>query len=79
MKDLPSTQLESLQKFASDAKMIGLRYTYINGKDGIDSENTYCYNCGVLVIERFGSEVNKINLIGDRCPQCGFKIDVMRE
>ncbi len=79
MKDLPSTQLESLQKFASDAKMIGLRYIYINGKNEIDSENTYCYNCGTLVIERSGSEVNKINLIGGRCPQCGFKIDVVIE
>jgi len=79
MKDLPSTQLETLKKFASDAKTIGLRYIYINGKDGINSENTYCYNCGALVIERSESAVNKINLVGDRCPQCGFKIDIVGE
>jgi len=79
MQDIPQTELETLEKFAMDSKKIGMRYIYINGHwGGTDSENTYCYNCGTKVIGRTGSSLSNINLIGDRCPECGFKIDVIR-
>ena len=79
LKNFPSTQLETLKKFALNAKMVGLRYIYVSGKNKTNLENTYCYNCGALIIERSKSIVNKINLVGDRCPQCGFKIDIIKE
>ena len=80
MLDLPQTNLEKLEKFAMDAKKVGLRYIYIGNKwGGSGHENTYCYNCGASVIERTGFLVNKIDLIGDRCPNCQAKIDVVIE
>lgn len=80
MQNFLQTDLEKLEKFAVDAKKVGLRYIYINSEwGGSDYENTYCYNCGVPVVTRTGFMVNKINLIGNRCPNCGFKIDVVRE
>lgn len=79
MLDTPSTPVETLEKFINDAKKTGLRYVYIGNFWGHKSENTYCYNCGNTVIERTGFYINKINLNEDRCPNCGFKINVVRQ
>jgi pyruvate formate lyase activating enzyme len=79
MTDLPPTTLDVLEKFASDAQDVGLRYPYIGNIWGSRFENTYCYNCGQPVIERTGIFVNKITLDNDRCPNCGFKINLVKE
>ena len=80
MLDTPETGLDVLEEFASEAKRIGLRYVYTHDSAGISgSENTYCYNCGVNVIERTASKITKVNLVGNRCPNCGFKIDLVKD
>ncbi len=80
MQDIPQTQLHKLEQFAQDAERIGLRYIYIDSQSiGGRNNNTYCYNCGNLVIERKASKLENVNLVGDRCPHCGFKIDVVKE
>lgn len=80
MQDIPTTELETLERFASEAKSVGLRYIYINDIfGGGDFGNTYCYNCGSVVISRTFSKIDKINLVGNRCPECGYKIDVIIE
>jgi len=79
MTDLPPTTLDILERFASDAQDVGLRYPYIGNIWGSRFENTYCYNCGQPVIERTGIFVNKITLDNDRCPNCGFKINLVKE
>jgi len=79
MVDLPPTNLDILEKFAMDAQDVGLRYPYVGNIWGTRFENTYCYNCGNLVIERTGMFINKIELEKDRCPNCGFKINVIRD
>ena len=80
MQNIPQTSLDQLEDFASDAKTVGLRYIYIDSQYGTSNEeNTYCYNCGKPVIKRTASKLDEIDLIGDRCPDCGFKIDVIRE
>jgi len=78
MTNVPATNLDVLEQFASDAKTIGLRYPYIGNIWGSKFENTYCYNCGQTVIERTGIFINDISLDKDRCPNCGFKINVIR-
>ncbi len=77
MTDVPPTPLQTLEKFAADAKKVGLRYPYV-GEWGSNFENTYCYNCRNTVIERTGIFVNKINLDKNRCPNCGFMINIKR-
>jgi pyruvate formate lyase activating enzyme len=79
LTDLYPTPLETLEKFAEDALDVGLRYPYIGNIWGSKFENTYCYNCNFPVIERTGIFVNKINLDGDRCPNCGFKINLVKD
>lgn len=79
MSDVPPTPLETLENFADDALEVGLRYPYIGNIWGSKFENTFCYNCRQPVIERTGVFVNEINMDGDRCPNCGFKINVIRD
>lgn len=75
--ELPPTPSSTLEKFASEATKVGLRYVYI-GNTSHASENTYCHNCTELLIQRKDSIVKKINLVQDRCPNCGFKIKIFK-
>jgi len=79
MTKIPSTPIETLERFAADAKKVGLRYIYIGNFWGTKYENTYCYNCGHPVILRTGFNVNRIDLDRGRCPNCGFKINLVME
>lgn len=80
MRDLTQTSFEILEKFAFEAKRVGMRYIYIDSpySEG-EYENTVCYNCDNVIVARSGSKVTKIDLKGDRCPSCGYKIDVVVE
>ncbi len=76
MVDRPPTPRETLVKAREKALEEGLHYVYIgNVAPGDPYENTYCPNCGELLIERHGFQVTKMNLTPDgRCPKCGEKI-----
>jgi len=76
--DLPRTPLEILEKAYKIAKKEGLRYVYLGNVHGHKYENTYCPNCGNLVIERTIMGVTKFLLGKDlKCPSCGSKIPVL--
>jgi len=75
--NLPPTPVATLERCATEARMAGLRHVYIGNVPGHDEENTYCYNCRELLIKRLGTQVEKINLLKDRCPNCGFKINIV--
>ena len=63
-------QLKEHHKACKDA---GLRYVYVdNSKDPL-MESSYCHNCGTLLVERVGARVKSVNLINERCPNCGIK------
>ena len=78
LQDLPKTPLSTLKRCIETARRTGLRYVYIgNVKEKTDFENTYCYNCRQLLVERRLGRVKANNLYGDRCPYCGVKINVV--
>ncbi|MGB9895936.1 MAG: AmmeMemoRadiSam system radical SAM enzyme, partial [Thermoproteota archaeon] len=80
MNDVPPTPVETIEKSIKLAKDLGLRYVYAGNLPGHRSENTYCPNCGALLIERNGFFVTKVNLTQDnRCPKCGEKIPIVGE
>ncbi|MBN1282788.1 MAG: AmmeMemoRadiSam system radical SAM enzyme [Proteobacteria bacterium] len=74
--DAPPTPLATLRKAYEIGKKAGLRYVYVGNVPGDSSENTFCYNCGELLIEREGFSISA-NLITHRseCPKCSSKID----
>jgi len=79
LSHISPTPLDTLEKIATNSKRRGLRYIYIDGYGKNKFQNTYCYNCGNEVVSRLGSKVSEINIVNGRCPNCGYKIDVVRE
>jgi pyruvate formate lyase activating enzyme len=77
LPELPPTPVSTLERCAEEARRTGLRYVYIGNVPNHTGQNTYCYNCRELLIERDMSKVRRNNLVKDRCRNCGVKIDVV--
>jgi pyruvate formate lyase activating enzyme len=75
MQNLPVTPLSSLHRAAQIGKNAGLKYVYSGNVPGDEGENTYCSNCGKLLIERFGFKIVRMNLQENKCPKCGTQLD----
>ncbi len=75
MKHLPQTDVEIIHKAREIGLDTGLRYVYAGNIPGDIGENTYCYNCGGLLIRRYGFKVDDNRIIDSKCPDCGVKID----
>ena len=56
-------------------KEAGLKYVYTGNIPGDEGENTYCSNCGRLLIKRYGFNVEDIDLRGSKCPACKTPLD----
>jgi len=75
--DLPSTPIKTLEKHIDVAINEGLRHVYIGNVPGHKFENTYCPNCGRVVIRRMGFDILNVDLTEDlRCPSCRYKINI---
>jgi pyruvate formate lyase activating enzyme len=70
MTTQPRTPVETLHMAREIGLEAGLHNVYEGNVPGRGNENTYCYNCGTLLIERWGYSIGK-NVIKDaRCPSC---------
>lgn len=78
MLDIPMTPLKTLET----ARKMGLKklhYVYTGNVPGHEGENTYCYNCGELLLKRYGFSVQVTGLTDDnRCRKCGTAIAIVR-
>jgi len=78
MTDKPPTNIQTLIKAHRIAKEVGIKYVYIGNVPGGREDNTYCWKCNELLIERFGFSVLENKVTKDKeCPKCGAKIDVL--
>ncbi|MFO8101516.1 MAG: AmmeMemoRadiSam system radical SAM enzyme [Dehalococcoidia bacterium] len=75
MKQVPSTPLQTLETAMEIGKEAGLRYVYIGNVPGSAGENTVCYSCGNLVVERVGYHIRVVGLDGSRCKYCGTELN----
>lgn len=75
MFDRPPTPLTTLSRVRELGLAVGLRYVYEGNVPGEGAENTYCYRCGALMIERYGFNVRMNRIKDNCCPQCGAQID----
>ncbi len=75
MLDRTSTSLQTLLRAETIGRKVGLRYIYLGNvaREG----NTYCPNCGMLLVRRIGFNVleNYLSINGGCCPECGFKVE----
>lgn len=69
LKNLPDTNIETLEAAIKIGEDIGLKYVYIGNIVGHTKENTYCYRCKTLVISRFNYHIKRYDKNG-KCPNC---------
>ncbi len=75
--DFPTTPVATLRRAREIGMEEGLRYVYEGNVPGEGGENTYCYACGAVVIERHGLTLLRNRLENGKCPECGARIDVI--
>lgn len=75
---LPVTPMETLRLAYRIAKDAGLKFVYLGNVPHSDEENTYCPDCGVLVIERWGFNARLVRVDSrGRCGECGANLNLV--
>jgi len=77
MLDLPPTPIETLNKAYTIGTDEGIEYIYLGNIPGSDRENTYCPNCGTLLIKRNGFFILDNKIRDKKCPKCNFDINLI--
>lgn len=77
MMDLPATPVATLEQAYAIGRKAGLKFVYLGNVPGHDGENTYCYNCGRLVIRRMAYDAELVGLSGSRCRYCAAELNVV--
>jgi pyruvate formate lyase activating enzyme len=73
----PPTKIGILERAYEMAKESGVLYPYIGNVLGHPYENTYCPNCGRLLIERDGFSARIKGLKDEKCDKCGQEIPII--
>jgi len=71
---LPPTPVSTLNKFHDIATKAGINYVYIGNVAQTDANNTFCYNCKKLLIERKGYYIPFNKIVDGKCSYCGVSI-----
>lgn len=72
--DLPPTPVGTLRRAREIGSEEGLRYIYEGNVPGEGGENTYCHNCGALLISRWGFSISQYRVRDGRCAKCGAEL-----
>lgn len=73
LSNLTPAPVETLEKARKIGLEIGLKYVYQGNVPG-ERGNTYCPNCGKLLIRRLGYKVMEYNVKDSKCQHCGAEI-----
>ncbi len=73
--DLPATPVETLERAVEIGRQVGLKFIYIGNVPGHEGENTHCYHCGNLIVQRQGYSTRVLGLHGSRCKYCGTELN----
>jgi pyruvate formate lyase activating enzyme len=71
---LPMTPVETLEEARDIAMEEGIHYAYVGNVPGHPGDNTYCHQCGELIIRRLGFSVLEMHLVDGQCEYCGQPI-----
>jgi len=74
LKNISPTPISALKDAYNIAVSAGLNYVYIGNVSGSKGENTYCPNCGKLLIERLGYNIIENNIEDGKCRYCQEQI-----
>jgi pyruvate formate lyase activating enzyme len=70
MMDRPATPVATLRRAREIGLNAGLHHVYTGNIPGEGGENTYCYACQELLIERLGYTIRRYYLKEGKCPKC---------
>ncbi len=74
LTQLPTTPVSILENARQIAMQSGIRYVYIGNVPHHEAENTYCYKCKKMIIERRGFVILRNDVVDGNCRFCGEKI-----
>ncbi len=75
LTDRPPTPVKTLVMAREIGINAGLKYVYTGNVPGENGEKTFCYNCGRILIDRWGYTISKNIIKNGRCPHCGVIIN----
>ncbi|MDP2931021.1 MAG: AmmeMemoRadiSam system radical SAM enzyme [Chloroflexota bacterium] len=75
LADLPPTPIATLEHAYDIGRRAGLKFVYTGNVPGHEHENTLCYACGKLVVERYGYQTRVTGLDGSKCKFCGAELN----
>ncbi|MEW6685780.1 MAG: AmmeMemoRadiSam system radical SAM enzyme [Candidatus Edwardsbacteria bacterium] len=73
---IPATPVQTLKKAYEIAKA-KLRYVYVGNVWLEDTADTYCYNCGALLVSRSGYYTNVVGITDGKCTKCEVKAEMV--
>jgi pyruvate formate lyase activating enzyme len=74
----PPAPSSILEAHCNAAKQAGLQHVYVANLPGHERENTRCPNCGMIVIARFGYDVQAWHLDRqNRCTGCEYQMPIV--
>ena len=74
LSDLPRTPVSTISKARDTALDAGLKFVYVARVTGHEGENTFCPDCGEIVIKRVGFVTDGIHMENGKCKHCGADI-----
>jgi pyruvate formate lyase activating enzyme len=75
MNHLPPTPLSTIENAYEIGQKVGLKFIYAGNVPGHKSENTICYSCSRLVVQRLGYQTKVVGLNGSSCKFCGAELN----
>jgi len=78
MNKVPWTRPETMLKALDTATDAGLNNVYVGNIISEEGSDTYCPECGAVVIKRTGYLVDIVALEGFRCKGCGHRLYIHR-
>ena len=74
LMDRPRTPVETLVLARDIGLKAGLKYVYTGNVPGENGEKTFCYQCGKILMDRWGFYIKKNRIENHRCKYCGTTI-----
>lgn len=80
MQDLAPTPVKTMEEACKIATEEGIKYVYMGNVPGSDRNNTFCPNCGKMLISRGYFDIEKYEITPEKtCPVCGENIPIVGE
>ncbi len=70
LNHFPPTPVATLKQAREIGQKAGLHYVYCGNVPGDEGENTFCCNCGSLLIRRLGFQIAENRMVRGFCPGC---------